>query len=67
MIFDNEKLITLLNENEMRQVQLAKKINRSKSTVCEYVKGKKSPGKAAVFAISRVFSVPVEELFKQVE
>ncbi|PJZ20691.1 helix-turn-helix transcriptional regulator (plasmid) [Bacillus tropicus] len=67
MIFDNEKLSALLDENEMRQIQLAKEIKRSKSTVCEYVKGTKSPGKEAAFAISRVFSVPVEDLFKKVE
>ncbi|OJD64775.1 helix-turn-helix transcriptional regulator [Bacillus sp. NH11B] len=67
MIFDNKKLSALLDENEMRQVQLAKEIKRSKSTVCEYVKGTKSPGKEATFAISRIFSIPVEELFKKVE
>ncbi|AFU16582.1 hypothetical protein MC28_5160 [Bacillus thuringiensis MC28] len=57
----------MLDENDMRQIQLAKEIKRSKSTVCEYVKGTKSPGKEAAFAISRVFSVPVEDLFKRVE
>ncbi|OUB11222.1 transcriptional regulator [Bacillus thuringiensis serovar yunnanensis] len=67
MIFDNKKLSTLLDENDMRQIQLAKEIKRSKSTICEYVKGTKSPGKEAAFAISRVFSVPVEDLFKKVE
>ncbi|PGH81081.1 transcriptional regulator [Bacillus thuringiensis] len=67
MVFDNKKLSALLDENEMRQIQLAKEIKRSKSTVCEYVKGTKSPGKEAVFAISRVFSIPVEDLFKRGE
>ncbi len=67
VIFDNKKLSDLLDENEMRQIQLAKEIKRSKSTVCEYIKGTKSPGKEAAFAISRVFSIPVEELFKRVE
>ncbi|MGQ3737722.1 helix-turn-helix transcriptional regulator [Bacillus sp. Fil] len=67
MIFDNKKLSALLDENDMRQIQLAKEIKRSKSTVCEYVKGTKSPGKEAAFSISRVFSVPVEDLFKRVE
>ncbi|WP_242248901.1 helix-turn-helix transcriptional regulator [Bacillus cereus group sp. BfR-BA-01523] len=67
MIFDNKKLSSLLDENEMRQIQLAKEIKRSKITVCEYIKGTKSPGKEAAFAISRVFSIPVEDLFKRVE
>lgn len=67
VIFDNKKLSDLLDENEMRQIQLAKEIKRSKSTVCEYIKGTKSPGKEAAFAISRVFSIPVEDLFKRVE
>ncbi|PDY93502.1 helix-turn-helix transcriptional regulator [Bacillus toyonensis] len=67
MIFDNKKLSALLNKNEMRQVQLAKEIKRSKSTVYEYVKGTESPGEEAEFSISRVFSIPVEELFKKVE
>lgn len=67
VIFDNKKLSDLLDKNEMRQIQLAKEIKRSKSTVCEYIKGTKSPGKEAAFAISRVFSIPVEDLFKRVK
>ena len=49
MKLDNEKLLNLLKDKEMRQIEFARAINLAPSTVSLYLSGKGQPGKKSYF------------------
>jgi putative transcriptional regulator len=51
------------NNDEMTQQQLAEKIQVTRQTVVAIEKGNYSPSLELAFRISRVFKLPLEEIF----
>ena len=66
MDFDIEKfsyrLTVLLDENNMTQTQLAKKIGTSNVTICRYLTGERVPRLDVVTKIANVFNVSLDYL-----
>lgn len=66
MDFDVEKfsyrLTVLLDENNMTQTQLAKKIGTSNVTICRYLTGERIPRLDVVTKIAYVFNISLDYL-----
>ena len=66
MDFDIEKfsyrLTVLLDENNMTQTQLAKKIGTSNVTICRYLTGERTPRIDVLTKIAYVFNVSLDYL-----
>ena len=57
------RLTVLLDENNMTQTQLAKKIGTSNVTICRYLTGERVPRLDVVTKIADVFGVSLDFLF----
>ena len=66
MNFDLEKfsyrLTVLLDENNMSQTQLAKKVGTTNVTICRYINGERIPRIDLVAKIASVFNVSLDYL-----
>ena len=66
MNFDLEKfsyrLTVLLDENNMSQTQLAKKVGTTNVTICRYINGERIPRIDVVSKIASVFNVSLDYL-----
>lgn len=66
MNFDIEKfsyrLTVLLDENNMKQTQLAEKIGTSNVTICRYLTGERTPRIDVLIKIAYVFNVSLDYL-----
>ena len=56
------RLTVLLDENNMTQTQLAKKIGTSNVTICRYLTGERVPRLDVVTKIANVFNVSLDYL-----
>jgi len=56
------RLMVLLDENNMSQTQLAKKIGTSNVTICRYLTGERTPRVELLAKIASVFNVSVDYL-----
>lgn len=61
-ISNNIRTLRFFND-EMTQQQLAEKVGVTRQTIIAVEKGKYSPSLELAFRISRVFDVPLEEVF----
>lgn len=59
------RLKVLRAENDMTQADLADKLAVSRQTVNAIEKGKFDPSLPLAFRISRLFSLPIEEIFEE--
>ena len=57
-----ERLRYLMNAEKISQYALAKKINVSQSTICNWLKGKKEPSIESLWKIADYFDVTVDYL-----
>ena len=66
MNFDLEKfsyrLTVLLDEHNMSQTQLAKKVGTTNVTICRYINGERIPRIDVAFKIASVFNVSLDYL-----
>ncbi|MBJ8025854.1 helix-turn-helix domain-containing protein [Bacillus cereus] len=65
MKLDNEKLLNLLKDKQMRQIEFARAINLAPSTISLYLSGKGQPGKKVLFIMSEFFGIPINDLIKK--
>ncbi|ANN30741.1 transcriptional regulator [Bacillus thuringiensis serovar coreanensis] len=65
MKLDNEKLLKLIKDNNMRQVEFARALKLAPSTVSLYLSGKGQPGKKVLYCMSEFFGIPINEFFKK--
>ncbi|PYE91567.1 helix-turn-helix transcriptional regulator [Bacillus sp. 196mf] len=65
MKLDNEKLLNLLKDKQMRQIEFACAINLAPSTISLYLSGKGQPGKKVLFVMSEFFDIPINDLIKK--
>ncbi|PHG67235.1 helix-turn-helix domain-containing protein [Bacillus toyonensis] len=65
MKLDNEKLLNLLKDKQMRQIEFARAINLAPSTISLYLSGKGQPGKKVLFVMSEFFDIPIDDLIKK--
>ena len=56
------RLTVLLDENNMKQTELANKIGTSNVTICRYLNGERSPRLDVVSRIANVFQVSLDYL-----
>jgi putative transcriptional regulator len=59
------RLKVLRAENDLTQADLADKLAVSRQTVNAIEKGKFDPSLPLAFRISRLFSLPIEEIFEE--
>ena len=61
-MFDAEKLVILLNRQDMRQAELARRSGITRNLICRYMTGQIQPKADKIEAMAKVLGVSVEAL-----